>query len=151
MNDCLMSEREEKFYFKLRTKMKKWLQGSEGSANKWSKYLLWAPDLFYLMWRLSADPEVPKKEKLKLLGAIAYFISPIDLIPEGLLGPFGFADDIVLAAFVLNGLMSKTEPEVIERHWMGDDDVLKVIKHITLASNKLVGDKIMRKLKRKVM
>jgi len=146
-----VSEKESNFYKKLRDKIATWLQGKEGSSNQWAKYIMWAPDLFYLLWKLSGDPDVPKSERLKLLGAIAYFISPIDLIPEGLLGPFGFADDIVLAAFVLNGLLSKTEPEVIERHWMGDDDVLKVIKDIILISDKLVGEKIMRKLKRKVM
>ena len=146
-----MSDKESDFYKKIRKKVMTWVEGKEGSSNQWSKYIIWAPDLFYLMWKLSTDPEVPKSERMKLLAAIAYFISPIDLIPEGLLGPFGFADDIVLAAYVLNGLMSKTDPQIVQKHWVGDDDVLEVIKKIILISDKLVGGKIIRKLKRKVM
>ena len=146
-----MSDKESDFYKKIRKKVMTWVEGKEGSSNQWAKYIIWAPDLFYLMWKLSTDPEVPKSERMKLLAAIAYFISPIDLIPEGLLGPFGFADDIVLAAYVLNGLMSKTDPQIVQKHWVGDDDVLEVIKKIILISDKLVGEKIIRKLKRKVM
>lgn len=146
-----MSDKESDFYKKLRKKVMTWVEGKEGSSNQWAKYIIWAPDLFYLMWKLSTDPEVPKSERMKLLAAIAYFISPIDLIPEGLLGPFGFADDIVLAAYVLNGLISKTDPHIVQKHWVGDDDILEVIKKIILISDKLVGQKIIRKLKRKVM
>ncbi len=145
-----MSEREEKYYFKLRKKMKKWLEGSEGSSNKWSKYLLWAPDLFYLMWKLSTDPEVPKMEKLKLIGAIAYFISPIDLIPEALLGPAAYADDIALTAYVLNSLVNNTNPEVVRKHWLGDEDVLEVIQKILMAADQMVGKGLWQKLKRVV-
>ena len=146
-----MSDKESNFYKKLRSKIETWLEGKEGSSNQWSKYIMWAPDLFYLLWKLSTDPDVPKSERVKLIAAIAYFISPIDLIPEGLLGPFGFADDIVLAAFVLHGLIDKTDPQIVQKHWMGDDDVLEVIKKIILISDKFVGEKIIGKLKRKVM
>lgn len=145
-----MNDKESAFYKKLRKKIADWIDSKEGETNQWSKYILWAPDLFYLLWKLSTDPEVPKSERIKLLAAIAYFISPLDLIPEGLLGPFGFADDIVLAAFVLNGLISKTDPQIVQKHWMGDEDVLEVIKKIILISDKLVGEKILRKLKHKV-
>jgi len=146
-----LKNRESDFYQKLRTKIGKWVEGKEGVSNQWAKYIMWAPDLFYLLWKLSTDPEVPKSERIKLVAAIAYFISPFDLIPEALLGPFGFADDIVLAAWVLNGLIGKTDPAVVQKHWMGDEDALEVIKKIIIISDKLVGEKILRKLKRKVL
>lgn len=39
-----------------------------------------------------------------LIGAVIYDISPIDLIPEGFFGPFGFADDALLTIVVLTWL-----------------------------------------------
>lgn len=46
------------------------------------------------------DPATPARAKAILLGALAYFIMPIDVIPDVLLG-FGFTDDmaVLLAAF----------------------------------------------------
>ena len=143
-----MSDRKRDFYQQLREQIREWLKSDEGRANRWAEYLLSAPDLFHLMWKLSADPDVPAKEKAKLAGALAYFISPIDLIPEGLLGPVGYVDDIALAAYVLNGVVNRTGPEVLARHWAGDEDVLVAIRRILAVADEMVGAGVWRKLKR---
>ena len=91
-----MTDKKQDFYQKLRQRIKKWAESREAEEHPWSKYILWAPDLFYLVWKLASDPQVPRSERIKLLAVIAYFVSPLDLIPEGLLGPVGFLDDIVL-------------------------------------------------------
>jgi len=140
--------KEGDFYHRLRGKIKKWLD-NEGQSNEWAKYIMWAPDLFYTLWKLSTDPQVPKNERFKLIAAIAYFISPLDLFPEAFLGPFGFADDIVVAAFVLNGLLNRTSPEVVKKHWPGDEEALEVIQRIIGVSDRLLGQKILQKIKNK--
>ena len=38
---------------------------------------------------------------------IVYIISPIDLIPEGFLGPLGFADDAALIAYLIKRIIDK--------------------------------------------
>lgn len=52
-----------------------------------------------------------KKTDWALIGlvifTIAYIASPIDLIPEGLLGPLGFADDAALVAYLLKRIINK--------------------------------------------
>jgi uncharacterized membrane protein YkvA (DUF1232 family) len=143
-----MSDQNNDFYQKLRMGIREWLESEEGRSNKWAEYLLLAPDFFHLMWKLSADPDVPAKEKAKLAGALAYFISPIDLIPEGLLGPVGYLDDIALAALVLNGIVNHTGPEVLARHWAGDEDVLIAIRRILAVADEMVGAGVWRKIKR---
>ena len=52
--------------------------------------------LFYAV----KDPNVPKWAKAKILGAFAYFISPLDAIPD-IIPIKGFVDDIgiIVAAF----------------------------------------------------
>lgn len=140
---------EEDFYQKLRKKMKDRLKNKDGSVSKWSEYLLFAPDLFHLLCKLSVDKDVLVNDKAKLTGAIAYFISPIDLIPEALVGPLGYADDIALAAYVLNSIINNTDPEIVRKHWAGDGDVLEVIQSILKVADEMIGSGLWNKIKKK--
>ena len=52
----------------------------------------------YLMWRY----RIPPRGLVAMGGAALYLISPVDVIPEALLGPLGLVDDAgVVAAAVL--------------------------------------------------
>jgi len=144
-----MDDKQSDFYQKLRQKIKSFLSSQEGASNKWADYLLWAPDLFHLLCKLSVDPDVPAREKAKLLGAIAYFISPFDFIPEAILGPAAFADDIALAAYVINSLINHVDPEIVRKHWAGDEDILFVTKKILQVAEGMVGRGVWGKLKRR--
>ena len=142
-----MAHQDGDFYLQLRSKFKTWIQTDEGKNHKWQEYLLAAPDLFHLLCKLSIDSDVPVKEKAKLAGAIAYFISPIDLIPEAIIGPIGYIDDISLAAYVLNQIVNKTDSEVINRHWAGEGDVLELVQGILSKADEMVGSGLWLKLK----
>ena len=91
-----MEHQEKDFYQHLRSKIKTWIKTGEGKKYKWAEYIMFAPDLFHLLCKLSLDKDVPVKEKAKLVAAIAYFVSPIDLIPEMITGPVGYIDDIAI-------------------------------------------------------
>ena len=143
-----MEDRNSDYYQRLRDRVREWAGTEKGRSHRWTEYLLFAPDLFHLLWKLSVDPDVSGKDKVKLAAAIAYFISPIDLIPEAIVGPIGYLDDIVLAAHVLNGIVNHTDPEVLRRHWCGDDDVLDVIRRILATADNMVGSGVWKKLKR---
>ena len=145
-----MRDREADFYQKLRDKMQLWLQSDEGKSHTWAEYLLFAPDLFHLLCKLAVDKSVPASEKTKLAAAIAYFVSPIDLMPEAVLGPLGFADDIALAAYVLNSVLSKTDPAIVRRHWAGSEDVLVVLQRILSIAEKMLGRGLWKKLRGRV-
>jgi uncharacterized membrane protein YkvA (DUF1232 family) len=145
-----MNEKQADFYKSLRKKILKWMDTKQARSHKWSKYIIWAPDLFHLLVKLSLDKQVPMKEKSKLLAAIAYFISPFDILPEMILGPVGYADDIALAAFVLNSIVNSTDPEIIKKHWAGDEDVLDIIKRILSASDEMLGKGLWNKVRKVV-
>ncbi len=81
-------DKELDFYEKLRLKIVNWLDTKTGRENKWADYLLLVPDFFYMLIKLATDDDVPSHEKAKLILAIAYFISPIDLLPEAFLRPY---------------------------------------------------------------
>ena len=142
-----MAEQDTGYYQELRNKFKSWIQTKEGKDHKWSEYLLATPDLFHLLCKLSIDKDVPVKEKAKLAGVIAYFVSPIDLIPEAIVGPIGYIDDVSLAAYVLNQIVNNTDPEVIKRHWAGEGDVLELIQRILERADEMIGSGLWAKLK----
>ena len=52
------------------------------------------------------DNNVPLREKIGIILFVIYAISPIDLIPDPVLG-FGIVDDLVLMTYVLNKLSEK--------------------------------------------
>jgi uncharacterized membrane protein YkvA (DUF1232 family) len=141
-----MADQDYDFYQNLRLKLKNWMQSDAGKKHKYAEHLMLAPDLFHLMCKLSIDPDVAVKDKAKLAGAIAYFVSPIDLIPEGLVGPIGYADDVALAAYVLNGIVNNTDPAVVRKHWAGDADVLASVQNILKVADEMVGSGLWKKL-----
>jgi uncharacterized membrane protein YkvA (DUF1232 family) len=138
------------FYQKMRTDIREWLQTKTGSSSKWSEYLLLAPDLFHLLAKLAMDKEVPSSEKAKIAGALAYFISPIDLVPEALFGPLGYLDDVALAAFVINSVVKNCDPAVVTKHWAGEQDVLDLVSQIVDVASDMLGNKVWDKLKKMV-
>lgn len=140
--------RQEDFYKKLRKRIMAWADSREGQTHRWANILLTAPDFFHLLIRLAAEPEVPASEKGKLAIAIAYFISPIDLMPELMIGTAGFLDDIVLSAYVLNSLVNRCDPAILKRHWAGDEDVLVLIQYVLDRADRIVGSGLFRKLRK---
>ena len=145
-----MDSGHEDFYQELRTRIRKWLQSRQGAESKWAEYVLFAPDLFHLLCKLALDKQVPAAEKSKLAVALAYFVAPIDVLPEILLGPIGFIDDIALAAYVLNSLFNNTNPDIIRKHWAGEEDILEVIRRILKSADEMVGSGLWKKVKHNV-
>ena len=143
-----MDEQKKDFYQKLRTDIKKWLDEKTNSDNTWTEYIMLAPDLFHLLTKLVIDPDVPSSKKVKIAGIIAYFISPLDFLPELLIGPVGYLDDIALTAYILNDIINEVDPKIIQRNWAGEKDILILIKTIIANANNMIGSGLWKKLKR---
>ena len=139
-----MDEKHQDFYLKMREKINSYLQKHH---SKYADYLLLAPDLFHLLVRLSMDKRVPGEKKAKFIAVIAYFISPIDLMPEFILGPIGYLDDIALTAYVLNEYINENDSSVVRELWAGDQDILTTIKNILYAADRMIGTGLWRRIK----
>ena len=51
---------------------------------------------------------LPTRAWLTIAACILYIASPVDLLPEALLGPFGLSDDLIaIAVLVKTGLSSR--------------------------------------------
>jgi len=144
-----MEYQEPDIYQQFRAKVQRWIDSQDARNSKWAEYLMYAPDLFHLLVRLSLDPDVPGSQKIKLLAVIGYFISPFDVLPEFVMGPLGLLDDIALAAWVLNSIVNESDPEIVRRYWAGNGDSLEVIQRILATADDMIGSGLWERLKKK--
>lgn len=141
-------DRAARFYDRLRSAIRKYVEKKGAVIGKTADFLLLVPDVFILLWRLTTDSRVVNKDKVLLGSAIAYYIFPFDIIPEALLGPMGFLDDLVFGVYVLNKMLTTTDVAILREHWSGSDDVLATIQRVLNAADSLVGSSMVGKIKK---
>ena len=80
-----------------------------------------------VLYYVARDPSVPSSMKLKILGALGYFILPLDFIPDAILG-LGFTDDLAALAWALFKIKKYITPEIKQkarermREWFGSEE-----------------------------
>jgi uncharacterized membrane protein YkvA (DUF1232 family) len=87
------------------------------------------PDCLVLFKRLLGDPRVPRRRKLVLGLIVVYLASPIDLIPDFLPG-LGQLDDAIIVALGLRYLLHGAEGPLLEDHWPGPENSLRVVMRL---------------------
>jgi len=136
------------FYDKLREKIVHAVEKRGGRLGEGAvRALLLVPDVFMLLVRLSLDRGVPGSARALIGGTLAYFVLPIDLFPEAILGGIGFMDDIVLASAVLAQAFSGELEPYARRHWSGSEDLRVVLRDITSTAHSLLGESLFNKVK----
>ena len=140
-------DRATRFYDRMRTSIREYTEGKR-VVGKTAEFLMLVPDMFMLLWRLTTDSRVRGKDKLLLGSAVAYFILPFDLIPEAIVGPLGYMDDLVFAAYVLNKILNDTDAAILREHWSGNGDVLEAIQRVLNAADTLVETNVTKRLKK---
>jgi len=143
--DLIVLEKEhQRFYDKLRKKIEEFIgKQSNHRADAATPYILLAPDFFVLMARLLKDKRVSAKSKAIAGIVVAYFISPLDIIPEVVTGPFGFLDDIILAAYAISRIMNDVDKQVLLEHWNGKEDLLQTVQNLVKKAEDLVDKRVL--------
>jgi uncharacterized membrane protein YkvA (DUF1232 family) len=102
-------------------------------AREWNEVALEAalllPNLLKLLTRLMRDPRVPIRRKVFIAAVMAYVVSPIDLIPDFVVG-LGRLDDIVLVSLAVDHLMKGSSESIVLEHWDGSIDALDLVRSI---------------------
>jgi uncharacterized membrane protein YkvA (DUF1232 family) len=108
------------------------------------------PNFLKLLFRLFKDGRVPTAEKAFLIGAIAYVIAPIDLLPDVI--PFlGQVDDLYLVSLTILRLLNRTPAEVIRQYWDGGGDIARIVSRIAQAATFILPKRIANILLGKVV
>ena len=72
------------------------------------------PNFATLYWRLFNDRRVPLRAKALLAGAVVYVLSPIDLLPDFLLGFLGILDDLTILIVAARWFISLCPSDVVQ-------------------------------------
>ena len=104
-------------------------------------YLL--PNLIKLLGRLVKDPRVPRRSQVVIGAALAYLVSPVDLIPE-FIPVVGFADDVLLVSYAINHLITVAGEDVVLEHWDGPRDMLELVRSVLEVASDLVPPQLKR-------
>jgi len=142
----MSSQIGSEFIEDLRLKINNWSKTEIGRTNRWLKYIQLTPDLLHLLIKLSANENLTADHKAKLAVAISYFMSPMDFIPETYWGAFGFIDDIVLTALVLDFIIKSDGSSVVTEQWEVEMRIDTIVKEILQSAEKMVGSNYWNKL-----
>jgi len=93
------------------------------------------------------DSRVSGKNKVMLGSGLAYYLFPLDIMPEAIMGPLGYIDDLVFGVYLLNRMLVDTDPQILREHWSGSEDVLTTIQNVLNAADNLVGKDILGRIK----
>ena len=133
-----------------RARMDREVPGSPrtGARRTVMGYIAELPRFLRLLWGLVTDSRVAMVDKLLVAGAIAYIVTPIDLIPDFI--PFlGEVDDVYLLVLALQRLLQNAGRSVLLSHWTGDPAELRELnlRKVMMAAAFFLPRRLRRRLK----
>lgn len=87
------------------------------------------PDVVRLVRRLAADASLPRGVRWRLTLLLGYLVLPIDVVPD-FIPVAGYADDVLIVAWVLRSVVRAAGPEALDRHWPGTPQGLDVVRRL---------------------
>ncbi len=135
-------------YDRLRDRITAWVERHGGRVGQGTaEAVLLVPDIFILLARLSLDRSVPKQTRTMMAGALAYFLMPIDLLPEAFLGPGALTEDLIIAAAVLATAFGSELGPQAEKYWNGSQKLRVVLGDVSAAAHALLGPRLYDRVK----
>jgi uncharacterized membrane protein YkvA (DUF1232 family) len=99
------------------------IAGRHGNARALAGFI---PDCLLLMRRLLADPRVPRRRKLLLLGLVGYLALPFDLVPD-FIPVAGQLDDVIVVGLLLRAFVRADGGELVRDHSPGPQRSLELV------------------------
>ena len=119
-----------------------------GAKRTVMEYISELPRFLRLLWGLITDHRVALLDKLILAGAVAYIVTPVDLIPDFI--PFlGEVDDVYLLVVAVKRLLENAGRTVLMSHWTGDPAALREmnLRKVMMAAAFFLPRRVRRRLR----
>jgi uncharacterized membrane protein YkvA (DUF1232 family) len=114
----------------------------ESYKGEYAPFIDNGPALFKFLNDLLISKELASEYRLKISAAIAYYVAPMDVIPEQIYGPYGYIDDIFITAYVIKLLADEHGFSYLEKFWEGDKELKVVVEECYDKSSEILEDKI---------
>ena len=95
------------------------------------------PDIAKLLWHVVRDERVPRFVRGGLVALAAYFVMPIDVVPDWI-PLLGRVDDVVVLTVGVRTLLRRVPEPILREHWSGERHVLAALlgrSHVDVSSN----------------
>lgn len=119
------------------------VENLETYSGEYESFIDYGPELFKLLCDL-LNCDVDKSLRLPICGAIAYYVTPDDVIPENVYGPYGYIDDIFLSSYVLRLVAKKHGWEFIQE--ISSSDIENIVGECESKSLKILSDEEIKKI-----
>lgn len=147
-DDTLPSTGLLSFYDRLRDRIVEELERRGGTVgSRGAQALLLVPDVFILVVRLSLDRDVPRGQRAMLASALAYFVLPVDVVPEAFVGPAGYIDDLIFSLAIIAQAFGKDLEPHAEKYWSGNQKVRTVLRDVLGTAESLLGHSVYDRLR----
>lgn len=121
----------------------------KGARRTVIHYIAQLPNYLRLLGGLLTDRRVDVVDKLLVGAAIAYILTPADLLPD-FVPFFGQVDDVYLLVLALQRLMRNAGPRVVLAHWAGSTADLSPasLRRVLSAAAFFLPGRVQRRLSR---
>ena len=102
------------------------IENLDSYNGEYASFIDCGPNLFKLLCDI-LEYDISPNIRKDLCGAIAYYVVPMDVIPEKEYGPYGYIDDIYLSVYVLRIVASEYGYEFIQKIWNKPQDIKNVM------------------------
>ena len=98
----------------------------ESYQGEYAGFIDYGPELFKLLNNI-LNEDIDSKFRLEISAAIAYYVVPMDVIPEQIYGPYGYIDDIFITVYMIRKLSDEFGYEFLEKTWEGEQNLKSVV------------------------
>lgn len=98
----------------------------ESYNGEYASFIDCGPNLFKLLCDI-LEYDINKEIRKDICGAIAYYVVPMDVIPEQIYGPYGYIDDIFLSVYALRIVAEEYGYDLIQEIWDKPIDIKNVM------------------------
>ena len=103
------------------------------------------PRIARMTARLMLDPRLPRPAKVALVAVAVYLASPIDLIPD-FIPVAGYLDDALVAAVMLDGLLTWVDRSLVLKYWPGTSESLDRVARAARLGARWVPGRLKRRV-----
>ncbi len=121
------------------------IENLETYSGEYESFIDYGPDLFKLLCNLLKS-DIDSSLKLPICGAIAYYVTPDDVIPENIYGPYGYTDDIYISSYVIKMVADKHGYEFIQKI-SSDENIESILNECEEKSLEILKDDEIKSIK----
>lgn len=109
--------------------------------GEYASFIDHGPLLFKLLTYILNEDVISQDMRLEISAAIAYYVAPMDVIPESIYGPYGYIDDIFVTVYVIRKIADKYGYDILQNTWEGEGDLKSVVNECYEKSVEVLEDK----------